>query len=224
MGCRSCALRIEAALWREAEAAAPLQEPIEELSEESIAARLGDLGSLPMNGRSGRSVTTNVVVVGLVSVASIASFKRHLARLPGIQSVGVSSGPDGEFVFKATHDPDVSLGDAVPMLPGFAARVVAAGDGVLNISAPDREAGPAGGFDALLRERRDIGLAVIDGETDFNASLELYSNLHDDGRDVPTLMVLSQRAFERLNASQQADDTTEYFTRPYSAESLRWRV
>ncbi len=86
------------------------------------------------------------------------------------------------------------------------------------------EAGPADAFDALLRERRDIGLAIIDGETDFNASLELYSNLHGDGRDVPTLMVLSQRAFERLNASQQAHDTTEYFTRPYSAESLRWRV
>ena len=84
-------------------------------------------------------MTTNVVVVGLVSVASIASFKRHLARLPGIQSVGVSSGPDGEFVFKATHDPDVSLGDAVPALPGFAARVVAAGEGVLNISARDPE-------------------------------------------------------------------------------------
>jgi Flp pilus assembly CpaE family ATPase len=86
------------------------------------------------------------------------------------------------------------------------------------------EAGPADAFDALLRQRRDIGLAIIDGETDFNASLELYSNLHGDGRDVPTLMVLSQRAFESLNASQQADDTTEYFTRPYSAESLRWRV
>ncbi len=86
------------------------------------------------------------------------------------------------------------------------------------------EAGPAEAFDALLRERRDIGLAIIDGETDFNASLELYSNLHGDGRDVPTLMVLSQRAFERLTASQQADGTTEYFTRPYSAEALRWRV
>jgi hypothetical protein len=131
---------LDAALEPEAAAAAPVEEPIEELSEESLAARLGDLGSAPKNGKSGRSVTTNVVVVGLVSVASIASFKRHLARLPGIQSVGVSSGPDGEFVFKATHDPDVSLGDAVPALPGFAARVVAAGEGVLNISARDPEA------------------------------------------------------------------------------------
>ncbi len=134
---------LDAALEPEAEAAAPvdehIEEPIEELSQESLAARLGDLESAPKNGKSGRSVTTNVVVVGLVSVASIASFKRHLARLPGIQSVGVSSGPDGEFVFKATHDPDVSLGDAVPALPGFAARVVAAGEGVLNISARDPE-------------------------------------------------------------------------------------
>jgi hypothetical protein len=134
---------LDTALEPEADAAAPvdehIEEPLEELSEESLAARLGDLGSAPKNGKSGRSVTTNVVVVGLVSVASIASFKRHLARLPGIQSVGVSSGPDGEFVFKATHDPDVSLGDAVPALPGFAARVVASGEGVLNISARDPE-------------------------------------------------------------------------------------
>jgi len=87
------------------------------------------------------------------------------------------------------------------------------------------EAGPVEAFDALLRERRDIGLAIIDGETDFNASLELYSSLHGEGRDVPTLMVLSPRAFERLSTSGQAyDTTTEYFTRPYSAESLRWRV
>jgi len=122
-----------------ASAAAAVDEPIEELSEESLAARLGDLGSVAKNGKSGSSVTTNVVVVGLVSVASIASFKRHLAKLPGISSVGVSSGPDGEFVFKATHDPDVSLGAAVPTLPGFAARVVAAGEGVLNVSARDPE-------------------------------------------------------------------------------------
>jgi hypothetical protein len=134
---------LDTALEPEADAADAadehIEEPLEELSEESLAARLGDLGSAPKNGKSGRSVTTNVVVVGLVSVASIASFKRHLARLPGIQSVGVSSGPDGEFVFKATHDPDVSLGDAVPALPGFAARVVASGEGVLNISARDPE-------------------------------------------------------------------------------------
>ena len=77
---------------------------------------------------------------------------------------------------------------------------------------------------ALLRGRRDIGLAIIDGETDFDTSLEMYAQLHGDGRDVPTLMVLSPHTFEQLSARQRADDTTEYFTRPYVPDSLRWRV
>lgn len=82
---------------------------------------------------------TQVVVSGLVSVASIASFKRHLGRVAGVSGVAVASGPDGEFIFNATHHLDTSLRDAIPTLPGFAARVVAMGDGVLNVTARDPE-------------------------------------------------------------------------------------
>ena len=78
-------------------------------------------------GRRRRRRHDPVVVTGLVSVASIAGFKRHLGRVPGVQSVGVSSGPDGEFVFAVTHGADVVLRDAIPTLPGFGARVT--GDG-----------------------------------------------------------------------------------------------
>ena len=78
-------------------------------------------------------------MTGLVSVASIASFKRHLGRLQGVQSVGVSSGPDGEFVFSVNHNEDVSLRDVVPTLPGFQARISNAGDGVVNVAAHDPE-------------------------------------------------------------------------------------
>ena len=84
--------------------------------------------------------TTQVVVVGLVSVASIASFKRHLGRLPGVQAVAVASGPEGEFVFNVTHRADVSFRDAIPTMPGFAARVTGSGDGVVNVTARDPEA------------------------------------------------------------------------------------
>jgi len=62
--------------------------------------------------------STRVVVVGLVSVASIASFKRHLGRVAGVQSVGVSSGPDGEVVFVVPHGPDVALREACAAPPG----------------------------------------------------------------------------------------------------------
>jgi hypothetical protein len=72
-----------------------------------------------------------------VSVASIASFKRHLGRLAGVAHVGVSSGPDGEFVFAVEHDAATSLRDLIPTIPGFAARVVGSGDGVVQVSAQD---------------------------------------------------------------------------------------
>jgi hypothetical protein len=82
---------------------------------------------------------TRVVVSGLVSVASIASFKRHLGRLPGVQGVAVASGPEGEFVFTVSHRPDVSFRDAIPTLPGFAARVTGDADGALVVTARDPE-------------------------------------------------------------------------------------
>jgi hypothetical protein len=84
-------------------------------------------------------VTTRVVVVGLVSVASIAGFKRHLSRVPGVDSVGVSSGPDGEFVFAVGHGTDLDLGTAITTLPGFSARVTGSSDGELQVTARDPE-------------------------------------------------------------------------------------
>ncbi|MFI5260969.1 MAG: AAA family ATPase [Candidatus Limnocylindrales bacterium] len=98
-----------------------------------------------------------------------------------------------------------------------ASELTAAGFSVLH-AANAAEATP------VLARRRDVGVAIIDGETDFDDSLELFSQLHGNGHDVPTLMVVSPRAFERLSTHSMAADSTEYFTRPYSAESLRWRV
>lgn len=87
------------------------------------------------------STSTQIVVVGLVSVASIASFKRQLGRVPGVESVGVSSGPDGEFVFAVTHAADVLIADTIATLPGFGAQVTGSGDGVVHVTAHDPEAG-----------------------------------------------------------------------------------
>ena len=109
--------------------------------EESYTDRLASL--MPGHGEGaadGEPRTTQVIVSGLVSVASIASFKRHLGRLAGVQAVAVASGPDGEFVFNVTHRPDVSFRDAVPTMPGFAARVTGTGDGVVQVTARDPEA------------------------------------------------------------------------------------
>ncbi|HTC86024.1 MAG TPA: hypothetical protein VK656_04940 [Candidatus Acidoferrum sp.] len=120
-------------------------EDIPVIDDDALSARLDGLmpdranNPKPAAKPSGDTSTTQVVVVGLVSVASIASFKRHLGRIPHVDSVGVSSGPDGEFVFTVTHDGDVSLREVVATLPGFQARVTNAGDGIVNVTAHDPE-------------------------------------------------------------------------------------
>jgi pilus assembly protein CpaE len=79
-------------------------------------------------------------------------------------------------------------------------------------------------LEALLNLRRDIGVAVLDGENDFDRTLEMYALLHDEDRNIPALMVVSARALDRMSLAGRARVNDEYFTRPYSAESLRWRV
>ena len=46
-----------------------------------------------------------------------------------------------------------------------------------------------------------------------------------EGRDISALMVISPRALDKLSGSvSKTGMNDEYFTRPYSIESLRWRV
>lgn len=78
---------------------------------------------------------------------------------------------------------------------------------------------------AVLTTRRDVAVAILDGETDFDASLEYYGLLRDNGRAIPALMVVSPKALDQLAANPTSSTVEdEYCTRPYSAESLRWRV
>lgn len=115
-------------------------ETMPDIADEAIAARLAGLG-VANDTAASDTVTTRLVVTGLISVASIAGFKRHLTRAGGVQTVTVSSGPDGEFVFNVGHDASVALRDLVPTLPGFAARVTSEDDGELTVSAHDPETG-----------------------------------------------------------------------------------
>ena len=120
-------------------------EPIAEIGDETIAARLAGLvpesDSTPDAPAADAAASTRLVVVGLVSVASIAGFKRHLSKAQGVRSVGVSSGPDGEFIYQVTHDPNVALRDVVSGLPGFSARITGETDDALNVTAQDPESG-----------------------------------------------------------------------------------
>ncbi len=79
-------------------------------------------------------------------------------------------------------------------------------------------------LEALLNRRRDIGVAILDGEYDFDKTLEMYALLHEEERAIPCLMVVAARALDRMGMGGRSGVNDEYFTRPYSAESLRWRV
>ena len=107
--------------------------------EEAVVPRTDRRGAAAASQPAGPE-STQVVVVGLVSVASIVAFKRQLSRLPGVKSVGVSSGPDGEFVFTVSHGLETSQGSLIPTIPAFQATVISEREGVLNVSASDPEA------------------------------------------------------------------------------------
>ena len=90
-----------------------------------------------------------------------------------------------------------------------------AGFETLAIQQPDE-------LEAILNRRRDVAVAILDGESDFDRSLEYYSLLREGGRQIPALMVLTPQTLDGMAGASEVED--EYFTRPYSAESLRWRV
>ena len=79
-------------------------------------------------------------------------------------------------------------------------------------------------LERLLEIRKDIGLAVLDGEIEADVWQVYEQVLREAPRPIPALTVVSPRAFERLAATVVAGSDDEYFTRPYSADSIRWRV
>ena len=79
-------------------------------------------------------------------------------------------------------------------------------------------------LERALDERSDIGLVVLDGEIDIDIAIAYTNVVVDSGRAIPALTVVSPRTFERLAAQSTSHSGDEYFTRPYSADSIRWRV
>lgn len=95
-----------------------------------------------------------------------------------------------------------------------AAELQAAGFEAIVVGSPEE-------LDGLLTARRDIAVAILDGETNFDTSLEYYGFLHEGSRNIPALMVMSPEALDRLVDPSAAD---EFFSRPYTADAIRWRV
>lgn len=77
---------------------------------------------------------------------------------------------------------------------------------------------------ALLATRNDIAVAVLDLDERPDEGTEAWAMLRAQGRDIPGLLVLADSALERFVQHGAGRPEDEFVTRPYSAESLRWRV
>ena len=67
--------------------------------------------------------------------------------------------------------------------------------------------GPAE-LETILAQRSDVAVAILDGETDFDESLEYYAALHDGDQSIPALMVVSAESFDRLAGASDASRTS----------------
>ena len=75
----------------------------------------------------------------------------------------------------------------------------------------------------LMATRRDIAVGVIDVDGDPDDAGRAWDLLHG-GRDIPALLVVNPQTLDRLDPYAEGHETDEYLTRPYSAESIRWRI
>ena len=79
-------------------------------------------------------------------------------------------------------------------------------------------------LEALLVTRRDVRVGVLDADGDPDDAAEAWTHLHKAGRSISALLVVNPATLDRLDLAAPGHEDDEYLTRPYSAESIRWRV
>jgi hypothetical protein len=123
------------------------QPDVHPAEEEVLAARLAELdASLPPTpaapepaeaaapAASGEPATTEVVVKGLGSFGAITGFRQALSGVDGIDSVALSLGQTGEFVFRATHAAGFDIRAAIAQLEGDGAKIEDRPEGGLRVT------------------------------------------------------------------------------------------
>lgn len=104
-------------------------------------------------------------------------------------------------------------GESIPV----SAELLEAGFEVITVEEPDELIG-------TLAARRDVAVALLDGEADEDVTGEYWVALLKAGRQIPALTVISSGAYQRMIEMDDDGSGNEYFTRPFSADSIRWRV
>jgi hypothetical protein len=79
------------------------------------------------------ATVTEILVRGLGSFGAITGFRQALSGVPGIDSVALSLGQAGEFVFRATHQPGFDVSAAIVGLEGDGAKVEPRPEGGLEV-------------------------------------------------------------------------------------------
>jgi pilus assembly protein CpaE len=77
---------------------------------------------------------------------------------------------------------------------------------------------------ALLGTRSDVAVAIIDADVEAELVIYAWSLLHEGGRSIPALMIVEPATMDVLDMTGAGHEDDEYMTRPYSAESIRWRI
>ena len=57
-----------------------------------------------------------------------------------------------------------------------------------------------------------------------STATDAWAALHEGGRSIPALLVVDASSLDSLDESATGHADDEYVIRPYSAESIRWRV
>ncbi len=76
----------------------------------------------------------------------------------------------------------------------------------------------------LLGARSDVAVGIIDADVEPELAIDAWSLLHGSGRAISALMIVNPATMDALDISGPGHEDDEYMTRPYSAESIRWRV
>ena len=120
-----------------ANGAAPA-EPVHPAEEEVLAARLAELDAeLPEEGAAAvaeEPTSTEIVVRGLGSFGAITGFRQALSGVDGIDSVALSLGQSGEFIFRASHRGGLDVPQAITSLEGDGARIERRSEGGLLVT------------------------------------------------------------------------------------------
>ena len=122
----------EAAADEHASETAPTEAPDPEPSAAVASDTVQAPASAPVS--AGDPVVTEVVVKGLGSFGAITGFRQSLSSVDGIDSVALSLGQTGEFVFRATHGTGFDVRGAIASLEGEGAKIENRPEGGLRVT------------------------------------------------------------------------------------------